>query len=352
MSAAAAFVSIDGSHLEGAGALLRSALTMSVLTQQPVEITNIRGGSRFPGLDAEDITLVKALAASSSAVLEGNELGSNTLRFAPVTRAKNMNGDLLTVRNEAGRGPNALVIVSSLAPILARTGAYSSIALEGETYGVHSLSFDYFANVTVPALRSLGLYMFPVLDRAGFGRESGGKVTIDFEPSSLTGVDLSTRGSLRSVNALVVSSGLSPTIATRIQAHLKSLARSANLDLECDKLIVDADQTGVFVTTWATYENGFGGSAVMGARGVRSEAVAQSAFEELFDFMSSDATLDPFVADQFLIPACLAEGTTQFKVSRLTRRLLTTAWVIKQFTPIHITIKGLENGPGSITIQR
>jgi len=50
--------------------------------------------------------------------------------------------------------------------------------------------------------------------------------------------------------------------------------------------------------------------------------------------------------------ATLAEGETVFKVSKLTQRFLTVAWVIKQFVPIHITIKGHENEPGTVTIRR
>jgi RNA 3'-terminal phosphate cyclase len=90
----------------------------------------------------------------------------------------------------------------------------------------------------------------------------------------------------------------------------------------------------------------------MGARGIRVEALAQTAFTQLIDWMSSDATVDPFLCDQILLAAVLAEGETIFKVSRLTQRFLTTAWVVKQFTPIHITIRGNEDGPGRVTVRR
>jgi RNA 3'-terminal phosphate cyclase (ATP) len=68
--------------------------------------------------------------------------------------------------------------------------------------------------------------------------------------------------------------------------------------------------------------------------------------------MSSNATVDPFLADQILLTAVFAEGETNFKVSRLTQRLLTTIWVVKQFAPIHITVRGSEGSPGQVTIRR
>ena len=42
---------------------------------------------------------------------------------------------------------------------------------------------------------------------------------------------------------------------------------------------------------------------------------------------------------------------TILKVHRLTQRFLSMVWVIKQFVPIHITVKGQEGNPGTVTIR-
>jgi RNA 3'-terminal phosphate cyclase (ATP) len=352
MPSSSALIVIDGAHGEGGGALLRAALTMSALTQQPLKVMNVREGTRFPGLDPEDPTLIAALAESCQAEVAGGEIGSKTLSFIPTRRPMGIKRRIEAARNEAKRGPNALDVASSLLPVLARTGMYSSVTLEGETYGMNSLSYDYFSNVTLTALRRFGLYAYSDLVFAGFGRESRGEVFLDIEPSALQGVDWSDRGSLRSVNASVVYSGLSSTVADRVIGHMANLAKVANLQIKTEGRQVEAAEPGVFVTTWAVYERAIGGGASMGSKGVRAESLAQSAFEEMFDWMSRDATVDPFVADQILIPACLADGPTTFKVSRLTQRFLTTVWVVKQFTPIHITVRGAESGPGTISVRR
>jgi len=44
---------IDGSFGEGGGQILRSCLTLSVLTQQPFQINNIRANRKRPGLMAQ-----------------------------------------------------------------------------------------------------------------------------------------------------------------------------------------------------------------------------------------------------------------------------------------------------------
>ncbi len=343
---------VDGSHGEGGGALLRTCLVMSALTQQPVRIKNIRGGTKWPGIDIEDLTLLNVLEGMSKADTVGAHLGSETLTFLPSTRPTGFKGEIGAAKSESGRGSNVQVILGSLLPALARSGVYSSLIAKGETYGSHSVSYDYFANVTLFALRKAGLHAFPELLVAGFGRESAGVVALDVEPSALTGIEWSDRGSLRSVNAVVSTCGMPESIGERIVSHLELLARNSGLEMEAEHVEVSGKSPGAFVTTWATYERGIGGGTAMGARGLRGETLGQIAFNELLDWMSSSATIDPFLADQLLLPLVLAETPSAFTVPRLTKRFLTTVWVIKQFTPIHITVRGTENAPGAVRIER
>jgi len=345
-------VSIDGSHGEGGGALIRTALSMSALTQQPTRIQDVRGGTRFPGLDAEDVTLIRALADICSAETVGADLGSNVVSFLPTSRPRGFKGEIVSQRNPSNRGANSLVVISSLLPVLARSGVYSSLTVQGETFGANALSYDYFANVTLPVLKQAGLYAFPELINPGFGRESSGSVELDVEPSSLIGLEWPDRGPLKSVRATVTSSSLPPTVGERIASHLIRLGQNAGIKLQVEQIDYDAPARGVFVTTWAKYERGMGGGTAMGSTSQRAETVAQAAFQELFEWMSTSTTVDPFLADQILLPLVLAETTSTFTVSRLTQRFLTIVWVVKQFLPIHITVRGSENGQGTVTIQR
>jgi RNA 3'-terminal phosphate cyclase (ATP) len=345
-------VAIDGTHGEGGGALIRTALIMSALTEQSTRIHEVRGGTRYPGLDAEDVTLIRALADICNAETEGVEIASNSVTFHPTCRPKGFKGVIQSTRNPSKRGANSLIVLSSLLPVLARSGVYSSVTAEGETYGGNTLSYDYFANVTLPALKQTGLYAFPELVSPGFGRESNGVVELDVEPSALRGIDWTDRGSLKSANAVVATSSLPSTVGERITSHLSRLAQNAGVKLHIDQVDLEAPSRGVFVTAWARYERGMGGGTAMGSTSLRAENVAQTAFQELFTWMSGGGTTDPFLADQILLPLVLAEGSSTFTVSRLTQRFLSIVWVVKQFLPIHITVRGVENGQGIVTIQR
>jgi RNA 3'-terminal phosphate cyclase (ATP) len=325
---------------------------MAALTQQPAKVHEIRANSKFRGLDVEDLTLISALQQVVSAEMIGAEPASESLSFIPNSRPRGFKGTVSTQRNDLNRGANALVVISSLLPILARSGVYSSVLAEGETFGMHALSYDYFAEVALPALRKVGIYAFPELVRSGFGRESNGKVAVDVEPSSFTGLDWKDRGGLKRVSAVVSFCSLQSAVADRMASHLIRLGQSSGLSIEPQVREVDGSNRGAYVTVFAEYQRGFGGGTAMAVQGVRAEAVAQQAFDEMLDWMASSGTVDPYLADQLLIPLAFAEGSSSFSVSRLTKRFLTIVWVVKQFLPIHITVRGAENGPGIVTITR
>lgn len=353
MAAHGSLIVVDGSHGEGGGTLVRTCLVMSALTQQPVRIDGVRTGTKFPGLDYEDLLLMRALGRACAAEMTGAEVGSLTISFLPARRPKGINGNLDLAEDEGqGRGASAPVVLNALVPVLASTGMYSQVSLSGETYGTRSLSFDYFQNVTVPALRKMGLYCFPDQEMAGFGRESRGRVTMDVEPSHIQAIDWSVRGRLVGCRAIVTTAELPVTIAQRGIGHLEKLASNSKVPIEVEANPVDARSAGAFVTVWAVFERGMGGATAIGQRGLRVESLAQSAFEGMLDWLSGEATVDPYLADQLLITACLAEGETTFRPSRLTQRLLTGIWVIKQFLPIHITVRGSEDRDGTVTVKR
>jgi RNA 3'-terminal phosphate cyclase (ATP) len=317
-----------------------------------MRIINIRPEAKRSGLTTEDVTILRAFASSCSAEIIGGQVGDKSISFMPTRRPRGLNESFDAPEDtDTGSHANALVVVNSLLPVMARTGVYCTLTARGETYGHNVLSFDYFNNVTLGALRKFGLYAYADLSIAGFGRGSRGEVTLEVEPSFLQGIQWPERGQLIGIKAVIVTAELPEDVTRRGMTHLERLGYYANLSIESESMMLTGRSTGAFATIWAEFENGIGGATAMGARGVRMEAVVQTAFEAFAEWYKTDATVDPYVADQLLLPATLAQGETNFKVSKLTSRFLTIAWVIKQFLPIHITIKGHEGEPGVVSIH-
>ena len=74
-------IEIDGSIGEGGGQVLRSCLTLSLLTGQALQIKNIRSRRPKPGLMPQHLKAVEAVAAIGMARVEGSHLGSQSLVF-------------------------------------------------------------------------------------------------------------------------------------------------------------------------------------------------------------------------------------------------------------------------------
>ena len=72
---------IDGAHGEGGGQILRSALTLPVITGRHLRIHNMRAARENPGLAAQRLTAVRAAAALCRAQVVGDTLGSQELDF-------------------------------------------------------------------------------------------------------------------------------------------------------------------------------------------------------------------------------------------------------------------------------
>src|SRR5690349_24617938 len=121
MAGPSAPLPLDGAHLEGGGALVRTALTVSALTQQPVHIKNVRGNMTTPGLTAEDLTIARALGLATGAEVKG-DLGSHEVVFTPTRRPAGLNERIEPDAHEGDGHTNALVVLHSLLPVMTRTG--------------------------------------------------------------------------------------------------------------------------------------------------------------------------------------------------------------------------------------
>ena len=77
------FIKINGGHGEGGGQIIRSAITLSCITKQPIHLVNIRKNRKIPGLRPQHITTIKILQKIANAKVIGAELESTEIKFIP-----------------------------------------------------------------------------------------------------------------------------------------------------------------------------------------------------------------------------------------------------------------------------
>jgi RNA 3'-terminal phosphate cyclase (ATP) len=345
-------IQIDGAHGEGGGALLRTALAMAALTQQAVHITDVRGQMRRKGLASEDLTFLRALQASALGQVQGDHPGSRELVFQPKRAPRPVNERFEMSAHQQGTVPgNALIVIESLLPVLARAGGLSRLTVTGETYNPNTLTFDAFEHATLPAHRAQGLYAYPALQIAGFGFGARGEVTVEVEPSALQGIQWTLRGAELGCLCVIATAELPLEVAERGMAHAREQMRAMRVAGEVEHIEVSSRTPGAFATVVGAFERGAGAGCAMGARGVRMEKVVDEAFDAYEDWRRSGATVDAYLADQLLLPAVLASTPSAYTTPNVTQRLLTMAWTIKQFLPVAVTILGREGEPGTVRVK-
>lgn len=345
-------IALNGSHGEGGGALFRTALCLSALTQKPVSIDQIRGATRKPGLSAEDYAVLLALSLACGAECEA-EIGDDKVVFQPLRLPRPIHFEHDIARSGSGRSPGSTVVAAqTLAPILARAGAYSTLTLLGETHNNNTLGFDAFELCTSAAHLAQGIGIYPHIHLAGFGFAGRGKVVVEIEPSEIVPVDWSSRGAVVAAGARVTACEVhSQAVADAVSTCLKAL-QDNGLGDHVDQIELAGPEPGLSIAFWIRFERGCGSASACWSRGGQIQDCIARAWDGLNSFIKSETTADPHLADQLLIPACLADGLTTYSTPNVTRRLKTMAWVIKQFLPIAITIKGTEGSRGVVSVQR
>jgi len=336
-------VELDGSYGEGGGQILRSALSLSCLTGKPFRIYNIRKGREKPGLMPQHLTSVTACQRISSAQVEGACVGSGEFSFVPGS----VRGGSLAL--DVGTAGSVCLILHALLPPLLRAQEVSTLTLRGGTHVPFSPPFHHFQKVFLHALSRTGRRVESELMAWGFYPRGGGHVKVQVFPSSSPAgeIELQSRGALRKLSLLSYVAGLPLSVARRQMAQgLKVLRRGkADADITEEVFEVSSPGKGTFFFVHAVYENTSAGFSSLGERGKRAEAVGQEAVEEFLEFHSTDAAVDPYLADQLSIYLAL-NGRGGYTTSRLTRHLLTNAWVIEKFLQEpRIAIKGEEGKP-------
>jgi RNA 3'-phosphate cyclase len=338
-------IEIDASLGEGGGQILRSALTLSVLTRQPVYLFNIRVGRPKPGLASQHLHAVEAAARISGGTVEGNSLGSTQLTFIP---NEVQPGRYRFAIDTAGS--TSLVLQTIFLP-LAFGQTRSSITIKGGTHVPWSPSFHYLAYHWLAVLQEIGFKARVGLDQAGFYPQGQGQIQAEILPSgALHPLQRVERGSLVRIQGISAVANLDLSIARRQKLQALRQLEPICRDTKIETLDLPASTKGTVLYLQAQFENCQAAFSALGAPDKRAEAVADEAVEQLLGFLHSDGAIDSFLADQLLLPLAFIPGLSEFRTSKVTQHLLTNAAIIGSFLPTEITIEGELGQPATVRI--
>lgn len=338
-------VVLDGSEGEGGGQILRSALSLSLITGTPFEIRNIRAKRKQPGLRPQHLACVRGAEAISQSHSEGAEVGASQLRFVP---APVRSGEYLLEIGTAGSAP---LLLQCLFYPLALAGG-GQLTLRGGTHLPHSPSYPYLAAVWAPTLRRYGMGMELHLKEAGFYPQGAGEIRAAiFAPSGApAGVDLSSRGMLREMDVMSFVAGLALGVAERQAVAATSVLRDKGIYTTAENLPLPSRHSkGTAAFIRAQFEHTVAGFTALGERGRPAEEVGRDAAGQAAAFMATAGAVDAHLGDQLLLPAALlasgrlgerTAGISHLVPAEITDHLTTNAKVIERFLPVRIGVGG------------
>ena len=123
-----ALLEIDGSTGEGGGQVLRSSLSLSILTGKPIRITGIRANRDRPGLRPQHLMALRSAARISKGIVRGDRVGSTDITFEPGPAVP---GSYLFDIGTAGA--TSLVMQTLLLPLALADGS-STVTINGGTH--------------------------------------------------------------------------------------------------------------------------------------------------------------------------------------------------------------------------
>jgi len=318
-------IEIDGSYGEGGGQVLRTAIAMSAVTQQPTRIVNIRSRRPNPGLAPSHIVSVEAVAQIADAEVDGLLPGSKEVVFRP---RQLTGGDFEFDVGTAGS--ISLVLQACLIPaILSRRSV--KLDIKGGTDVRWSPPIDYVRLVNLQILSMMGVSCdLEVLSR-GFYPEGGGHVAVEVSPAPrLDPLQLTSTGNVLSIGGVAFAQNLPEHVVSRTKhAAMKSLVDMPSVRVESD--LRKGHSTGAGIVLAARCENAILGESMLGERGIRAERLGEDCASSLIETIRSGATVDEHMLDQILPYLALADGQSIVLAEEITQHAETNMRIIERF---------------------
>ena len=315
---------IDGSKGEGGGQVLRSSLSLSLLTGKPFRLDNVRGGRKKPGLLRQHLTALRAAAEISGATIEGDELKSRCVTFRP---GPVVAGDYSFAVGSAG---SASLVFQTVLPALAMADKPSTVEVRGGTHNPFAPPFDFLVRALFPLLAQMGPRIEARLHRPGFYPAGGGRASFHITPAAkLAPLSLVRRGEIRKRSIIAMVAELPSDIGAR---EVDTLARLLGWDRSCGEVVRIKDSLGPGNAVMAIVqcENVTEVFTGFGEKGVTAKKVAKAVAIEATEYLNAQVPVGPHLADQLLLWNALA-GAGVFRTVEPTGHTKTQIEVVQMF---------------------
>lgn len=323
-------IELNGAAGEGGGQILRTALTLSMITGRAFRIANIRANRAKPGLMRQHLVAVQAAAQICAAVVSDAAVGSTVLEFSP---GAVMAGDYQFAIGTAG---SCTLVLQTLMLALLFADGPSTVRISGGTHNPMAPPVQFLQRAYCPLLAAMGAHVDIELKRFGFYPAGGGEVFARIAPCpQLEPLTLIERGQREDGYAEAFVAGISPSVASRELECVGLGMGWSEAQLRMRGLPGEQGPGNALLITLG-HEHVTEVFAAFGEKSVRSEAVAKRALGEARRYIASGAAVGEHLADQLMLPMALA-GSGAFTCDTVSQHAITNAEVIGRFLPVGVS---------------
>jgi len=325
------FLKINGGHGEGGGQIIRSAITLSCITKQPIHLENIRKNRKNEGLRPQHLTAIIILQKIANAKVIGAKIGSTELKFIPG------NIENLKLIEDVKTAGSISLILQVLIPVVAISQKKLSLTIKGGTDVLWSPSMDYTQYVLKEAYSRIGINFSIKLTKRGYYPKGGGEIKLEVYPSKIKSISFSQRKT-NNLKMICTFSKISREIIIEKLKIIEKKISKTNFNVEVEIREEKAIDSGASLLLYSIDEN-----SIIGIDGLFNKK-NQNFDLDFNKFINNSTGMDENLADMLVVPASLGVKKTVFQVKEITKHLETNLFVTSKITGCKYGIGKISEG--------
>jgi RNA 3'-terminal phosphate cyclase (ATP) len=332
-------IEVNGSERSGSGTLLRHAVSLATLLGEELHMWNIRAKREKPGLRHQHRQTILACCDISGGTVEGAEVGSTQIRYKPGRDIKGGNYDW-----DIGTGGSTTMLAMTILPLACFARQVTMFNISGGLFQDFAPSAYHMQHVLFPTLRRMGMHADLAIKRPGYAELGDGTIELKVKPLKAKFCPLrsTAQNKINQIGGIALSSHLeqskvSERMVKECKQRLEAHGYQAKIEMVYD---TTASHEGAALAIWAQTETCVIGSDRAGKKGRRAEAIGEYVARNLINCIATGATVDKYLADQLIIYAALAEGTSEYLIPEMTEHINANLWLAERILGTKAEIEG------------
>lgn len=325
---------IDGSHGEGGGQILRSALTLSCITQRPIQIENIRHNRKVPGLRPSHLSTIKLLGKICNAKIDGANVGSTSVTFTP--------GEIQNTKlqENVGTAGSISLILQAIIPAVSLAGKKLELQITGGTDVPWSPTANYTKYVLSEAYSRIGIDFTMDIKKRGYYPKGGGQIDLAVFPcQKILPVHLSERVT-KNAKVICSYSGLNRDEIFSRMDFIKNALQQKEFSVESNIAQEAALNQGASVLIFSHDSNSIIGSDEL----LDLKNSSQFGKNASLRFVECDLGVDANLSDMLVTPLSLTKEMSILTVKEISKHLETNLYITSKITGCKYGVGKIDGG--------